>query len=51
MYIGHAFFILFIFLNLVLLLNMVIAMMADTYVQMDEVKAGIYNYQILSFHP
>ena len=51
MYIGHAFFMIFIFGNLVLLLNMVIAMMADTYTQMDEVKRGVYNYQILSVLP
>lgn len=46
-YIGHVFMIAFVFVNLILLLNMVIAMMADTYAMMSEIKRGIYNYEIL----
>ena len=50
-YFGHAYIILYLFINLLLLLNMVIAMMADTYAQMAEVKMGLYKYQILRIMP
>ena len=43
-YIGHIFLIMFIFINLILLLNMLIAMMSDTYAMMGEMKKGIYNF-------
>lgn len=49
--IGHFFFFIFLFFNLVLLLNMVIAMMADTYAAMNEIKTGIYNYNVLIVEP
>ena len=48
---GQAFLIIFIFVNLVLLLNMVIAMMADTYAMMTEISKGVYNNAILSILP
>ena len=44
MYLGHFFMIFYLFVNLFLLLNMVFAMMADTYANMSEVKKGLYNY-------
>ena len=50
-YFGHCYIILYLFINLLLLLNMVIAMMADTYAQMSEVKMGLYKYQILRIMP
>ena len=50
-YVGHAFFLFFLFFNLVLLLNMVIAMMADTYAALTEIKVGIYNYNVLTVEP
>ena len=43
-YIGHVFLIIFIFVNLILLLNMVVAMMTDTYALMSMMKKGVYNY-------
>ena len=37
----------FIFVNVIILLNVVIALMADTYRLMTSVRRGIYNYNIL----
>ena len=51
MYIGHVFLILYVTANLFLLLNMVVAMMADTYANMSEVKRGLYNFQVLRIVP
>ena len=51
MYIGHFYILLYLITNLLLLLNMVIAMMADTYANMTEVKKGLYNYQVLRIYP
>ena len=42
-YIGHFSLISFLFINMMLLLNMVVAMMTDTYAIMSEFKKGIYN--------
>ena len=42
---------LFVFINVVVLLNVVIAMMADTYAMMTSVRRGIYNYNIIKFAP
>ena len=50
-YLGQAFLIIFIFVNLVLLLNMVIAMMADTYALMTEISKGVYNNAVLQVQP
>jgi hypothetical protein len=50
-YMGQAFMIIYIFVNLVLLLNMVIAMMADTYAMMSEISKGVYNNSVLSILP
>ena len=44
MYFGHAYLVIFLSLNLLLLLNMLIAMMSDTYAIMGETRKGIYNY-------
>ena len=44
MYIGHVYLVVYVTINLFLLLNMVVAMMADTYANMSEVKKGLYNY-------
>ena len=41
----------FVFLNAIILLNVVIAMMADTYVNMTSMRQGIYNYNILRIAP
>ena len=37
----------FVILNVLILLNVVIAMMADTYAVMTSVRRGLYNYNIL----
>ena len=50
-YLGHAFIIIYLMLNLILLLNMVIAMMSETYANMNSERIGIYNYQILRVRP
>ena len=50
-YIGQAFLLVFIFVNLLLLLNMVVAIMADTYAAMTATTKGIYNHSILSTLP
>lgn len=36
---------------MILLLNMVVAMMTDTYAEMSMYKKGIYNYQIMKILP
>lgn len=41
----------YVFLNMLILLNIVIAMMADTYVMMTSVRKGIYNYNIIKVAP
>ena len=41
----------FVFLNVLVLLNFVIAMMADTYATMTSVKKGLYNYSIIETAP
>ena len=41
----------FLFSNMILLLNMVVAMMTDTYAEMSMYKKGIYNYQIMKILP
>lgn len=50
-FIGHFFLISFLLINVILLLNMVVAMMTDTYAEMSIVKKGIYNYQIMKILP
>lgn len=50
-FIGHFLLISFLFINVILLLNMVVAMMTDTYAEMNFVKKGIYNYQIMRLLP
>ena len=39
--------VLYVIMNLIVLINVVIAMMADTYVLMTSVKKGVYNYNIV----
>ena len=39
------------FINVLILLNVVIAMMADTYAMLSSVRQGIYNYSVLSMFP
>ena len=41
----------FVFLNVLVLLNFVIAMMADTYAMMTSVRNGLYNYSIIKSAP
>ena len=41
----------FVFLNVLVLLNFVIAMMADTYAMMTSVRKGLYNYSIINSAP
>ena len=49
--IGIYFVLFFVFINVVVLLNVVIAMMADTYAMMTSVRRGIYNYNIIKIAP
>lgn len=37
----------FVLINLLILVNVVIAMMADTYALMTSVRKGVYNYNII----
>ena len=39
------------FINVIILLNVVIAMMADTYAMLSGVRRGVYNYSVLSIFP
>lgn len=48
---GHGFLMFFIVTNLILLLNMVIAMMSDTYNTMNETLIGIYYHRVLLMMP
>ena len=41
----------FVFLNLVMLINVVIAMMADTYSYMTSLKLGIYSHSVIKTAP
>ena len=49
--IGVYFILLFVFLNLIILVNVVIAMMADTYGYMTSVKLGIYSHSVIKTAP
>ena len=49
--IGQAFLIFFVFVNLILLLNMVIAMMGNTFGAMSEISKGVYNHAVLQSLP
>ena len=40
--------IIYSFINVLILLNVVIAMMADTYALLSSVRQGVYNYSVLS---
>ena len=44
---GVYFTLIYVFINLLVLLNVVIAMMADTYALMTSVRKGLYNYNII----
>ena len=48
---GIGFVLSFVFINMLLLLNIVIAMMADTYAMMTSVRRGIYNYSVVRVSP
>ena len=48
---GVYFVLLFVFLNLIILVNVVIAMMADTYGYMTTVKIGIYSHSVIKAAP
>lgn len=48
---GIGFVLSFVFINMLLLLNIVIAMMADTYAMMTSVRRGIYNYNVVRVSP
>ena len=41
----------FVFVNILVLHNVLIAMMADTYVMMTSVRRGIYNYNVIGAAP
>ena len=45
--VGIWFVLLFVFLNILVLLNVVVAMMADTYALMTTQRKGLYNYNIV----
>ena len=45
--VGIYFVLIFVLMNLLVFINVVIAMMADTYVLMTSVKKGVYNYNII----
>ena len=49
--VGIYFCVTFVFLNALVFLNVVIAMMADTYAAMTVVRKGLYNYQIIKSAP
>lgn len=40
----------FVFINVLILLNVVIAMMADTYALMSSMRKGVYNYNIVKLY-
>lgn len=44
---GIYFTLIYVFINILVLLNVVIAMMADTYALMTSVRKGLYNYNII----
>ena len=48
---GIYFTLIYVFINLLVLLNVVIAMMADTYALMTSVRKGLYNYNIIKTAP
>ena len=48
---GKYFVLSFVFLNAVVLLNVVIAMMADTYGYMTSLRIGIYNHSVIKTAP
>ena len=41
----------YVFINLVILLNVVIAMMADTYGYMTSIRLGIYSHSVIKTWP
>lgn len=41
----------FVFINILVLINVVIAMMTDTYSLMTSVRKGLYNYNIIKATP
>lgn len=41
----------FVFINILVLINVVIAMMTDTYALMTSVRKGLYNYNIIKATP
>ena len=49
--IGKYFVLSFVFLNLVILVNVVIAMMAETYGVMTELRLGIYSHSVIKTAP
>ena len=48
---GVVFVVLFIFLNLLILINVLIAMMADTYALMSSQRKGLFNYGVIRAVP
>ena len=50
-YIGIIFVITFVVANLLILVNIVIAMMADTYSNMTSFRKGLHNYNIVRLVP
>ena len=48
---GIYFVLLFVFLNLIILVNVVVAMMADTYGYMTTLKLGIYSHRLIKAAP
>lgn len=48
---GVGFVVLFIFLNLIILINVLIAMMTDTYALMSSQRKGLFNYGVIRAVP
>ena len=50
-YLGHLFMFCFLFMNLLIFLNMVVAKMSNSYALMMSFRQGIYNYEIMRALP
>ena len=50
-YIGHAFLVIFVVLNNILLLNLLIAILSSTYAQLEDKKLVLYINEILKLRP
>lgn len=46
---GTYYILFYVFLNVLVLINVIIAMMSDTYTLMISVRRGLYNYKIMEY--